>query len=385
MGREAVVGLINAAETEEEQAELWRRVQAGFILAESLPTTPTPLSRATKRIIELFGRKAVTARPMHASCPAKIGGKGGKTLAQWLDPEVYNKHYMDFLQALTDSRWIVRGDPKNSKLIQELRWGGRMFGAFTAEEVDVLWMWIKELNDITYLITPSKAVGAYQKFAGRKTLDRTFPPPLHAPSLPDPPLKAPWLILDLPPIETQLCKNHLLSLLILTAAPFEHLPAHIVKAATPHGMAAIKTLRALYGLLPETEVVAGMDEVMRGGPVGVVEIAQRLGGRLDEEDLLVRTILTLSRAPKRRWWELVGIQTGLVIDVLMNTGLWGQLGVEELMAEIGERCIQVLRLLLDESVCDQEAVRRGFWIVREGLRNAGGRREERGANEGCGI
>jgi hypothetical protein len=154
MGREAVVGLINAAETEEEQAELWRRVQAGFILAESLPTTPTPLSRATKRIIELFGRKAVTARPMHASCPAKIGGKGGKTLAQWLDPEVYNKHYMDFLQALTDSRWIVRGDPKNSKLIQELRWGGRMFGAFTAEEVDVLWMWIKELNDITYRTPP---------------------------------------------------------------------------------------------------------------------------------------------------------------------------------------------------------------------------------------
>jgi hypothetical protein len=149
-------------------------------------------------------------------------------------------------------------------------------------------------------------------------------------------------------------------------------------------MAAIKTLRALYGLLPETEVVAGMDEVMRGGPVGVVEIAQRLGGRLDEEDLLVRTILTLSRAPKRRWWELVGIQAGLVIDVLMNTGLWEQLGVEELMAEIGERCIHVLRLLLDESVCDQEAVRRGFWIVREGLKNAGGRREERGANEGCG-
>ncbi|KAF8543485.1 hypothetical protein BDD12DRAFT_726240, partial [Trichophaea hybrida] len=201
MGLEAVVGLINAAETEEEQAELWRRVQAGFILAESLPTTPTPPSRATNRIIELFGRKAVTARPMHTSCPAEIGGKSGKTLAQWLDPDVYNQHCMVFIQALVNSRWIVRGDPKNSKLIQELRWGGRMFGAFTLEEVDALRMWIEELNDTTYLITPSKAAGAYQRFVGRTTLDRSFPPLPHTPSLPDPPPKALGRILDLPPIE----------------------------------------------------------------------------------------------------------------------------------------------------------------------------------------
>ncbi|KAF8543486.1 hypothetical protein BDD12DRAFT_874583 [Trichophaea hybrida] len=124
----------------------------------------------------------------------------------------------------------------------------------------------------------------------------------------------------------------------------------------PHGMAAIKILRALYGFLPESKVVAGMDKVVRGSPVGMVEIAQRLGGRLDEEDPLVRTVLALSKASERKWWELVGIQTGLAIDILMNTGLWEKLGVEELTAEIGERCMHVLRPLLDGGECDKEAL-----------------------------
>ncbi|KAI5858336.1 ATPase-like protein [Tricharina praecox] len=380
MGREAVVGLVESARTPEEREELWRRVQAGFILAETLPTTPTPPSEATTRVLQIFKQKTVTAQPMHACCPAKVSGK---TLSQWLDPAAYSSHSMDFLQGLADSRWIVRGNPSGSKLLRELKWGGRMFGAFTANEVEALEAWICELDDASYLVpssTPNPS-NAYKTFTRRRHHDRNryFPPPQPVPVLPTPstpPPHPPNHILDIPlPLPTPILHPRLPTLLTATAAPFEHLPAHSVKIATPHGMAAIKVLRALYGFLPETAYVAGMDEVVRSASAseGVVEIAQRLSGQdknggvpTPEEDPVASLVLQLSRSPERNWWELVGVQAAL-LALLKRRELWQTMGVaDELQAIVG-RCQNALRPVLMEEQADVARVWRGYCAVVQGL------------------
>jgi len=373
MGREAVAGLMESAETLEEREELWRRVQAGFILAEALATTPNPPTKATTRVLKIFKQKAVTAQPMHSCCPAKIAGK---TLSQWLDPEVYDSHRMDFLHALADSRWIVRGNPDESKLLRELQWGGRMFGAFTANEVEALEAWICELDDDTYLVPgpTSKSSGSYQNFTQRRnySVNRSFPPPQPTPNLPPPTSTPPHPhhLLDIPLPATTIPRSRLLSLLIATAAPFEHLPAHSVKVATPHGMAAIKTLRALYGFLPETPYVAGMDEVVRKDSeyAGVVEIAQRLGGDFSAlaEDQVASVVLGLSRRPSGNWWELVGVQAAL-LALLKRADLWAPLGVAGELNAIAERCRNTLRPVMEEEQVDMGKAWSGFCAVVQGL------------------
>lgn len=75
---------------------------------------------------------------MHACCPAKIGGINGKSLSQWLDNDVYHTHSLVFLHSLAESGWVVKGSSERSKLIKEMGWGGRMFGAFTSDEVSIL-------------------------------------------------------------------------------------------------------------------------------------------------------------------------------------------------------------------------------------------------------
>ncbi|KAI5809317.1 ATPase-like protein [Pyronema omphalodes] len=375
MGREAVVGLINSAPDEATAEALWRRVQAGFLLAEGLPTTPTPHSQNTLKLLEIFDRKAVTAKPMHIACPAKIGGKNGKTITEWLDPEKYHDHCHDFLVALAESRWVVPGDPEESRLYQELQWGGRMFGAFTNDEVAVLSAWIKELGDESQLVPKKPGMGMeYMKVnrigqlpsrnTGRKQIQ------LH---LSDPPRDGitmeSWSKIPIP-------LQRALSLLILTAAPFEYLPSHPVLTASPNGMAAIKVLRALYGFLPETELVAGMDEVHRGEPQGVVEIAQRLGGNLDFNDVLVREVMEISKRPRRFWWELVGVQMALMEGVVGNE-LWRGEGVQRELTEIKDRAMVALRGVLERSEKgDREKVEKGRWMVVKGLTEQGRRRSE---------
>ncbi|CCX10851.1 Similar to ATPase-like protein [Adineta vaga]; acc. no. ACD54603 [Pyronema omphalodes CBS 100304] len=377
MGREAVVGLINSAPNEVTAQALWRRVQAGFILAEGLPTTPTPHSPTILKLLEIFDRKAITAKPMHIACPAKIGGKNGKTISEWLDPEKYHSHCHDFLIALAESRWITPGEPEESRLLQELKWGGRMFGAFTNEEVVVLRAWIEELGDQTYLVPkPTTVMEDYQKFIGRGKLPRAvvkeqMPVQVQLVDAPKGATEA--------GNKTEIPLQRALSLLILAAAPFEYLPSNLVMTASPNGMAAIKVLRALYGFLPETEMVAGMDEVHRGEPLGVVEISQRLGGRLDESDGLVRVVMGMSRMPRKYWWELVGVQMGLVEGV-MKERVWREYGVEkELVEELGQiagRVRGVLRSSVEKAGKEErERVRRGQWVVMEALQK-GRRRSE---------
>lgn len=158
MARLAVTSYLEEAEAKhgpEHADALWRRVQAGFILADSVRTTPrkwteavstptawtegievceedvnpTPsddLSAASNNLLHLFRRKALATHGLHAGVGARIGGR---PIGVWLDPEVMSEEGEEFIEALSNSRaWIKAGDADESRLFKEFSWGGRMFG-----------------------------------------------------------------------------------------------------------------------------------------------------------------------------------------------------------------------------------------------------------------
>ncbi len=158
MARLAVTSYLESEESKHgpEHADmLWRRVQAGFILADSVRTTPrkfkepvtTPpswdegielseedldhpplvaLTIASTNLLNLFKRKSAATKGLHSAVGARIGGR---PISVWLSPEVMEEEGEDFLEVLANSPgWIKPGDSEGSRLYKEFSWGGRMFG-----------------------------------------------------------------------------------------------------------------------------------------------------------------------------------------------------------------------------------------------------------------
>ncbi|KAJ9121065.1 hypothetical protein QFC24_005046 [Naganishia onofrii] len=180
---------------QEAMEKMWRRVQAGYILAEGLPTTPCSpkefaptigadghrtwrlaksldlVATATdveKRLVDLLCRKAFAAEKMH--CPSRMTIEG-QTIEEWLDPHAWNAEKgLAFVRALGEKKpWIYHGDPSRSKLVKELEWGGRMFGAFSRAETELVRVWIRSLggDKVDEGASPAdKAMGTYQGFIG---------------------------------------------------------------------------------------------------------------------------------------------------------------------------------------------------------------------------
>ncbi|KAI5803278.1 ATPase-like protein [Peziza echinospora] len=366
MGVAAVISYLDSLPTEMERDLAWRRVQAGYMLAEGLATTPSPITQLDRQVEQIFADKCETAKSMHSFCPARIGGVFGRTLTEWLDPERYHEWGLVFVKSLSESRWIVKGDPGKSRLIKELEWGGRMFGAYTTEEVGVICRWIEEMpTQELYKQNVQKYRGAYSKFTNGREMEH-IPLPIFAPRIPPPttrfnlfksgaipPPKSLSDMLRNPPNFPILSedKGPLLpesvvgSFLLLSAIPFENFPAYPSQVSSPEGMSAIKTLRALYGFLPETDLCAGMDEVRRRREdvVGVVELAMKLTsakhtpieGRshtlMPDSDEYVASlgeyISRLSQFPTQEVGRLLGVQLGFVWTMFLNNQIWGDDGV----------------------------------------------------------
>jgi hypothetical protein len=161
MARMAVTSYLESAESihgPEVADALWRRVQAGFILADSVRTTPakfnesvidppdwtqgievcdddldvpTPpqgegLAECSTKLLKLFRRKADATQGLHASVAARIGGR---PISAWLTSFILEEEGEEFIRALANSRaWICPGDAEKSRLFREFSWGGRMFG-----------------------------------------------------------------------------------------------------------------------------------------------------------------------------------------------------------------------------------------------------------------
>ena len=171
---------------EEAAQTVWRRVQSGFILAEGLPTTPSspvafeqlqrrggtvwqPAAASSaaagpsgdeRRMVDILLRKSPAADGLH--CPSRIMVEG-HPIEHWLDPKTINPdRALRFLRGLSTKKpWVKAGDAEGSKLVKLVQWEGKMFGAFSKSEVEVLKGWIHSLR-----AEAKSEQGCYGQFVG---------------------------------------------------------------------------------------------------------------------------------------------------------------------------------------------------------------------------
>ncbi|KAF5566451.1 ABC transporter with duplicated ATPase domain-containing protein [Fusarium phyllophilum] len=157
MALEAVSKYMNLVQERNEPIQdIWRRVQAGYLLSQTLSRDTTiasadsiySLNSTESRVFEMIRLKAISSNKIHAACRARIGGM---SLADWLEPPLKawdeQTWRRGFLNALANaSPWVRPGESNRSLLIRELGWKGRMFGAFTQSETEHLCAWIDGLS-----------------------------------------------------------------------------------------------------------------------------------------------------------------------------------------------------------------------------------------------
>ncbi|EUC50236.1 hypothetical protein COCMIDRAFT_82773 [Bipolaris oryzae ATCC 44560] len=280
MAMAAVSNYINlvAEEQGEEAAHIaWKRVQAGYILAEGLPTTPESPSLKSKveepfprtdteaQVVAIFAAKSSVAHKIHCNSRLKIGRR---SLIDWLEPNAFKNPtwQRDFLYDISNCKpWVIKGHSAQSRLIKELSWEGKMFGSFTENEVGIVSAWINELASPPAaarldILTHYPVFRLHEHLTARLSSDLA--------------------INCVPRFEFR--KLHLGSLLPLwfaSPALLEGLPAVPVRAASTFGSAVVRVLRAQAGFSAEGAGVAGMDEVHRtdgGEAVGIVELGLEL-------------------------------------------------------------------------------------------------------------
>ncbi|WWD15612.1 hypothetical protein CI109_100034 [Kwoniella shandongensis] len=280
---------------------MWRRVQAGVILADGLPTTPwapvdfavDPVTRLWKpvpqkaavagateiesRLVKLLGRKAIAAEKMH--CPSRILIKG-HTIEYWLAPATFTfDKGLEFVRALAEKRpWVSPGSSPKSKLVQELEWGGRMFGAFSRDEVNVVKRWIEALGQV------ESAEGAYERYIGVGEKSIALPIPLRDVSTDviarfASTTQTPHSFSSLATLPTRSSSsmdiNQFAAVWFTSIALVERFPLSPAKFATPLGSSVLRILRAQLGfpaLHTNDDICAGMDDVFaeEDGPANVL-------------------------------------------------------------------------------------------------------------------
>jgi hypothetical protein len=300
----------------------WRRVQAGFLLADCLPTTPwspiefekvpnsdswRPASSSTstsvqpananeKAMAHLMKRKASAAEKMH--CPSKMVIKK-RTLEQWLDPSTLTEEKsLEFVRAMADSRVMIKkGDVAGSRLMKELEWGGRMFGAFSRGEVDVVRRWISSLGEDA---SDGKDRVTYRSFTGRilEVPSTTSDNPAGAHDVPSPTgnCNSPpsfrsftdLLAYPLPALPSGSLPR-LVPLWLTSLTLLQNFPLSPTKLSSPLGMSIIRLIRSQAGFAPlhqSTDICAGLDDFGMGQSQGeehdvngLWEVAERLVAR----------------------------------------------------------------------------------------------------------
>lgn len=131
-----------------EQA--WRRVQAGYLLSEGawvrrIASQTKSSADLEQAVGDIFLSKAKSGCKLHCRSQSKIGKS---TVVEWLDPSQLDAEDRgaNLVQALARSRyWVTPGNSDKSRFMKELLWGGRMFGAFTEGECNVVREWINGL------------------------------------------------------------------------------------------------------------------------------------------------------------------------------------------------------------------------------------------------
>ncbi|KAH6603402.1 hypothetical protein Trco_008177 [Trichoderma cornu-damae] len=252
--------------------QAWKRIQAGYLLSQSLDEKETP-DVYEEQLIQMLHRKANLARKIHCTSRARIGGKG---LTEWFsspspDSEKGDEWKHTFLHALADSRpWVRRGNSRKSLLVKELSWTGRMFGAFTDSEVGLLRTWIDSLRE-----KDACPGDAYWKTVGGHTLlENSFLPsrrdvavthPVFSPQQACPPSDS-HDFAPLPALQvSQVRLGAILPLWFVHPCVLENMVVSPYRTASTLTSKTLQIIRAEMGYSPENTGIAGMDEQLCRG------------------------------------------------------------------------------------------------------------------------
>ena len=254
----------------------WKRVQAGYCLAQSSDNSET-IYHYEDKLVEFLHRKGNVARKIHCTSRARIGKR---SLSSWFSassPEDKGNDICDdkwkeeFLVALADSKpWVYRGDSSKSRIMHELAWKGRMFGAFTHDEVELLRIWIDSLKKKD--ADPKDAY--WDLVGGYKSMEKTFSPPRNDVAVAHPvfPPMQEWFaskvseFIPRAPIEVSNVQlDVLLPLWFVHPCILENTISSPHKTIAPIISNCLQILRAEKGYLPEGTGIACMDEQLRPG------------------------------------------------------------------------------------------------------------------------
>ncbi|KZF18807.1 hypothetical protein L228DRAFT_254589 [Xylona heveae TC161] len=293
MAMQAVIDFLNHVKKTEGTAaahQAWKRVQAGFILSESLPSSPSntfadvlPKRHPNKleaEVLRAFKTKAPVAHKLHCGTRVSIQRR---SLVDWLEPNAFESEIrqMEFLDALSNSKpWIYKGHPERSRLIQSLEWEGKMFGSFTQTEVEDLRKWIESLA------RPMPNAEIYWSFTRRTAISSEIALkcrsirvayPVIGPAT-DSHLSTPGKTLSASELTFQVAStsrpalDKLLPLWFTHTCLLEAIVTIPIKTTDQSTAAVLRVLRAQYGFAPEGSGVAGMDEVRRTDSIDLVQL-----------------------------------------------------------------------------------------------------------------
>jgi hypothetical protein len=279
---------IEQTQSPEASLQAWKRIQAGYMLSEALgkeeKSKHTSFHTKYSKIIELFRGKAAASQMIHCANRAKIGPY---SLVEWLAPRQWDcpVNQQKFLECLSNAKpWVVKGSSRKSLLIKELSWSGKMFGAFTQAETQILRQWIDHLGDDTKL---------YWEFTGREEVNQQeLPAPSDAKILTATQGRQ-WcmdysdIFLSTTTTATQLAMftpqpslehgaiSHMLLFLPLWfthSCLLENLINVPFRTANPLAAAVLHILRAENGFSAETDGVTGIDELEKQGASSLIEL-----------------------------------------------------------------------------------------------------------------
>jgi hypothetical protein len=372
MARDAVFKYM-ALSGDDDPRKHWTRVQAGLLLAQAMKSSPSAPSKADIEFLRIVSKKLEPAVTAHLSCKGIIGGSQGMNIQMWLDPSNWNTRKFHFLPSLANSRWVEKGIPQQSRLVQELSWGGRMFGAFTATEKTAVENWITGLASKSDDCHGSEDYRDLVAFLPDVKEDYY---PLHFSALLGPPTKmlgTETVVLTLPlslEVVADLLRYTLVTLQTILAGPYQ--------AATLDSMVVLKILRILHGFSSTVaDAVDGMDEIRSPTRPGLVELAAHLKcqknvyaakERDGQHRLAWEWLDELALNPIFNFSFLVGVHCGLVRNVVMNGQFLRASGADEetttALIEMGTAANEQLAGLL---LCDEYACQLGFTFLSRRL------------------
>ncbi|GAB0132065.1 hypothetical protein EsDP_00000513 [Epichloe bromicola] len=284
--------------------EAWRRVQAGFLLSEYLDGDDH-VSKHRDAVADMMHTKVGVAGHVHCTSRARIGGR---KLTDWFSSDTLSSMSSScwkdrFVTALTHSKpWVYPGDGERGLLLRELSWKGRMFGAFTRNEVQCLRTWIDLLDD-----DPARMKDKYWKLVGRadkatpttaslasadvdvdaSTTHPAFPLQMGIP-VPAPSRSSSDFV---PSSPLQIMSNQkvdldaLLPLWFMHPCILEQIVMSPYRTVRPLGSMVLQLLRVESGYMPESSGVAGMDE-QRRDPASLISSLTELGLEMCRENKL---------------------------------------------------------------------------------------------------